>query len=63
MSAVHGFAGPGQVTPRAVDRNGNVNLIDAAAELGIDVVLMSVVGASADHAMELFRENMRLSSI
>jgi NADH dehydrogenase len=43
------------VTPASVDRDGNSNLIDAAAAVGADVVLVSVVGASADSIMELFR--------
>ena len=55
VSAVQGFAGPGRVTPESVDRAGNVHLIDAAEAAGADVVLMSVVGASADSPMELFR--------
>lgn len=55
VSAVHGFAGAGRVSPDSVDREGNINLIDAASGLGLDVVLMSVVGASAAHPMELFR--------
>ncbi len=55
VSAVHGFAGPGRVTPASVDRDGNANLVDAAARAGADVVLMSVVGAAEDHPMELFR--------
>jgi uncharacterized protein YbjT (DUF2867 family) len=55
ISAVQGFAGPGRVSPESVDRDGNANLIDAAAELGVDVILMSVVGAAGDHPVELFR--------
>jgi NADH dehydrogenase len=55
VSAVHGFAGPGRVSPQSVDRDGNANLVDAAAQLGLDVILMSVVGASAKHPMEGFR--------
>jgi uncharacterized protein YbjT (DUF2867 family) len=55
VSAVHGFAGPGHVTPTSVDRDGNANLVDAAAGAGADVVLMSVVGVSADSPMDLFR--------
>lgn len=55
VSAVHGFAGPGGTTPAAVDRDGNVHLIDAARAAGAHVVLMSVVGAAADSPMELFR--------
>ena len=48
VSAVHGFAGPGRVSPESIDRDGNANLIDSAAELGVEVILMSVVGAAAD---------------
>jgi uncharacterized protein YbjT (DUF2867 family) len=55
VSAVQGFAGPGRVTPASVDRDGNANLTDAARAVGADVVLMSVVGASPDNPMELFR--------
>lgn len=55
ISAVHGFAGPGRVTPRSVDDLGNGNLIRAAATAGAAMVLMSVVGAAPDHPMELFR--------
>jgi uncharacterized protein YbjT (DUF2867 family) len=55
VSAVHGFVGPGRVSPESVDRDGNRNLIDAAADRGLDVILISVVGASAEHPMELFR--------
>ncbi len=55
VSAVHGFAGPGRVTPASVDRDGNANFVDAAAAAGADIVMMSVVGAAADNPMELFR--------
>jgi NADH dehydrogenase len=55
VSAVHGFAGPGRVSPASVDRDGNANLVSAAASAGAEVVLMSVVGAAADSPMELFR--------
>jgi uncharacterized protein YbjT (DUF2867 family) len=55
ISAVHGFVGRGRVSPDSVDRDGNANLIDAAADLGVEVILVSVVGASPDHPMELFR--------
>jgi NADH dehydrogenase len=55
VSAVHGFTGYGRVTPASVDRDGNAKLIDAASVVGADVVLVSVVGASSDHPMELFR--------
>jgi NADH dehydrogenase len=55
VSAVHGFAGPGRVTPDSVDRRGNASLIDAAATAGADVVLLSTVGAASDSPLELFR--------
>jgi uncharacterized protein YbjT (DUF2867 family) len=55
VSAVHGFAGPGRVTPAAVDRDGNRHLVAAAGAAGADMVLVSVVGAAPDHPMELFR--------
>jgi uncharacterized protein YbjT (DUF2867 family) len=55
VSAVHGFTGPRGVSPASVDRDGNHHLIDAARAAGADMVLMSVVGASPDSAMELFR--------
>jgi NADH dehydrogenase len=55
VSAVQGFDGPGRVSPASVDRVGNAHLVDAAAAVGADVVLLSVVGASSDSPMELFR--------
>jgi NADH dehydrogenase len=56
ISAVHGFVGPGKVSPESVDRDGNRNLIRAAVAAGIQhVVLMSVQGAAAEHPMSLFR--------
>jgi uncharacterized protein YbjT (DUF2867 family) len=55
VSAVHGFIGPRGVSPATIDRDGNVNLIDAAKASGADFVLMSVLGAAADSPMELFR--------
>jgi NADH dehydrogenase len=55
VSAIQGFAGPGNVTPASVDRDGNTHLIEAAEEVGADVVLLSVCGAAADSPMELFR--------
>jgi uncharacterized protein YbjT (DUF2867 family) len=55
VSAVQGFAGPGRVSPTSVDRDGNANLVNAAASVGADVVLLSTVGAAEDHPMELFR--------
>ena len=55
ISAVHGFAGPGGVSPASVDRAGNANLIDAATRVGAAFVLVSVVGASPGHPIGLFR--------
>jgi hypothetical protein len=43
------------VSPASVDRDGNANLIDAAATEGADLVLMSIVSASVDSPMELLR--------
>ncbi|MDX6365617.1 MAG: hypothetical protein QOK30_693 [Nocardioidaceae bacterium] len=54
VSAVQGVTGKGGNSPATVDRDGNVNLVDLAAEVGADVVMMSVVGASPDSPMELF---------
>ena len=55
VSAVHGFVGPGDVSPAEVDRDGNANLTDAAKASGAGLVLMSIVGAAADSPMELHR--------
>lgn len=69
VSAVHGFAGPGRVTPESVDRDGNANLVAAASAATADVVLLSVFGATARHPMELFRmkaaaeDNLRASGV
>lgn len=55
VSAVHGFAGPGGVSPESVDRDGNAHLIEAANQAGAAFVLVSIVGAAPDSPMELFR--------
>lgn len=55
ISAVHGFAGRGGVSPATVDRAGNANLIGATARAGATFVLVSVVGASPSHPIGLFR--------
>ncbi|MEA2281851.1 MAG: hypothetical protein QOK21_2458 [Solirubrobacteraceae bacterium] len=55
VSAVHGLVGPRDNSPATVDRDGNANLVDAASAAGSDFVLLSTVGASAEHPMELFR--------
>ena len=59
VSAMTGF-GPGAPGPRAVDYEGNVNLIRAAEAAGVRrFVLVSIHGATADHAMELWRMKHR----
>lgn len=69
VSAVHGFAGPGGVSPASVDQAGNANLIAAAGRAGAAFVLVSVVGASPSHPIGLFRakkaaeETLRASGI
>ncbi len=55
LSAVHGFAGPGRVSPVSVDRNGNRTLVEAAELVGASVIMMSVVGAAYNSPLELFR--------
>ena len=55
VSAFHGFLGGRGEGPDEVDRQGNVNLIAAAREAGSAVVLMSILGASADSPADLFR--------
>jgi NADH dehydrogenase len=54
VSAVHGFA-EWRASPASVDRDGNRNLIDAAGRAGAHIVLVSVIGASPEHPLELFR--------
>jgi uncharacterized protein YbjT (DUF2867 family) len=54
VAAAHGFGAP-DVSPATVDHAGNITLIDAATRVNADVVLMSVVGASASSAIDLFR--------
>lgn len=69
VSAIQGLAGSGGVSPASVDRDGNINLIDAAAGEGADFVLMSIVNASPESRMELFRmkheaeEHLRQSAL
>ncbi len=59
VSAMTGF-GPGAPGPKAVDYEGNLNLIRAAEGAGVRrFVLVSINGAKADHAMELWRMKHR----
>jgi NADH dehydrogenase len=55
VSAVHGFTGPGGVSPASVDHDGNRHLVEAAARAGATMILISVVGASSESPMELFQ--------
>ena len=55
VAAAHGFVGPRGISPATVDRDGNIRLIEAARAVGAHIVLLSVVGASPDSPMELFR--------
>lgn len=55
VSAMHGMdPGAGQ-SPGDVDRDGNRALIAAARSAGADVVLVSIVGATPESPIELFR--------
>jgi len=69
VSAIHGFAGPGRVTPESVDRDGNANLVAAALAANAGLILVSVVGSSTRHPLELFRmkaaaeEHLRTSGV
>lgn len=56
VSAIQGFSGSGDCSPRTVDQQGNSNLIQAARAGGAEhFILVSVHGAAPDHPMELFR--------
>lgn len=55
VSAVHGMDPSSGQSPRAVDRDGNLNLFRAARGVGAHLVLVSVIGATPDHRMELHR--------
>jgi uncharacterized protein YbjT (DUF2867 family) len=55
VSAFHGFLGGRGEGPEEVDRQGNANLIVAAQNAGSALVLMSILGASADSPADLFR--------
>jgi NADH dehydrogenase len=69
VSAIHGFGDVGKVSPASVDRDGNRALVVAAAAAHASVVMMSIVGASAGHPLELFRmkyaaeEHLRASGV
>ena len=63
VSAVTGF-GPGGGGPRAIDQEGNRNLIRAAEAAGATrYVLVSMHGAGPDHPLELLRMKHRAEEI
>jgi uncharacterized protein YbjT (DUF2867 family) len=56
VSSVQALTGKGKNNPRTVDGEGNRNLIDAAKAAGVaHFVLVSALGARADHPLEFFR--------
>jgi len=56
ISAINGFGGDRALGVEAIDRDGNINLIEAAEAAGVEhFVLVSVQQAAADHPIELFR--------
>jgi NADH dehydrogenase len=56
ISAINGFGGDGALGVTAIDRDGNVNLIEAAEAAGVEqFILVSIQQAAADHPIELFR--------
>jgi NADH dehydrogenase len=55
ISSIHGFIGPGDVSPMSVDRDGNANLIEAAKANGSEFILVSAAWVCADHPWELAR--------
>jgi NADH dehydrogenase len=55
VSAVHGMDPGSGESPAEIDRDGNLARIAAARAAGADIVLVSAVGASDQHPMELMR--------
>ncbi len=63
ISAITGF-GPGGQGPRAIDLEGNRNLIGASEAAGVRrFVLLSIHGAGPDHPMELYRAKYRAEEL
>jgi uncharacterized protein YbjT (DUF2867 family) len=57
VSAIAGFGGPDALGSRAVDRDGNIGLIDAARRAGVSTfVMLSIHDAGPRHPIELFRD-------
>jgi uncharacterized protein YbjT (DUF2867 family) len=60
VSAITGFGTAKDVSPRTVDWEGNANLMRAARAAGVEhFILISVLHASPDHPLELFRMKHR----
>jgi len=56
VSAINGFGGDGALGVRAIDRDGNLNLVETAEAAGVEhFVLLSIQQAAVDHPIELFR--------
>ena len=56
ISAIHGFTAGRGISPATVDRDGNIALVGAAVDAGVEhLVLTSVYGAAATHPMSLHR--------
>ena len=56
VSAIQGFFGTKNGSPATIDRDGNLNLIRAAREAGVEhMVLVSTYDASPNHPMDLMR--------
>jgi NADH dehydrogenase len=55
VAAAHGLLGRRRASPATVDGEGNRRLIDVARAARADVVLMSIVGATPEHPLDLFR--------
>ena len=57
VSAIAGIGGPDALGSRAVDRDGNIALIEAARRAGVGTfVMLSIHQAGPDHPMKLFRD-------
>lgn len=60
VSAIQGFSGTGDDSPRTVDWQGNTNLVRAALAAGAEqFILVSVHAAAAGHPMDLFQMKYR----
>src|SRR5215212_1132000 len=52
ISAIQGFSGSGDFSPRTVDQQGNSNLVQVAkAGAAEHLILVSIRGAAPDHPM------------